>query len=177
MRYARASQLVALCYSCVHEHDTQGASVCVRASFTEERKPAAAAAAAVVQRSVFSVWMLALPLSAVGRSLTVGIHTHTQRCINTCVHIAVLTLSMLIFLWDTFPYTDASCFPCMLLYYAKVNSGCKAPFFNSRSNSHPEDLTVVIIGCGNVLFTNQMFLSLQHVCPFAFRTHFHTEFP
>lgn len=84
---------------------------------------------------------------------------------------------MLIFLWDTFPYTDASCFPCMVLYYAKVNSGCKAPFFNSRSNSHPEDLTVVIIGCGNVLFTNQMFLSLQHVCPFAFRTHFHTEFP
>lgn len=82
MRYARASQLVALCYSCVHEHDTQGASVCVRASFTEERKPAAAAAAAVVQRSVFSVWMLALPLSAVGRSLTVGIHTHT----NTEMH-------------------------------------------------------------------------------------------
>lgn len=105
------------------------------------------------------------------------VFTHTQRCINTCVHIAVLTLSMLISLWDTFPYTDASCFPCMLLYYAKVNSGCKAPFFNSRSNSHPEDLTVVIIGCGNVLFTNQMFLSLQHVCPFAFRTHFHTEFP
>lgn len=121
------------------------------------------------QRCLSQLWDEAL--------LQVFTHTQTQRCINTCVHIAVLTLSMLIFLWDTFPYTDASCFPCMLLYYAKVNSGCKAPFFNSRSNSHPEDLTVVIIGCGNVLFTNQMFLSLQHVCPFAFRTHFHTEFP
>lgn len=174
MRYARASQLVALCYSCVHEHDTQGASVCVRASFTEERKPAAAAA--VVQR-VQCLDVSAASLSCGTKPYCRYSHTHTQRCINTCVHIAVLTLSMLIFLWDTFPYTDASCFPCMLLYYAKVNSGCKAPFFNSRSNSHPEDLTVVIIGCGNVLFTNQMFLSLQHVCPFAFRTHFHTEFP
>lgn len=89
MRYARASQLVALYYSCVHEHDTEGASVCVRASLTEERKPAAAA---VVQRSVFSVWMLALPLSAVGRSLTVGIHTHTQMHKYICTYCCFDTL-------------------------------------------------------------------------------------
>lgn len=71
------SQLVGLCY--VHERGTERVSVCVGASLIDESKAvAAAAAAASVLWSALSFWMLALPLSAVGRSLTVSIHTFTQ---------------------------------------------------------------------------------------------------
>lgn len=132
--------------------------MCVCASLIQESKPAAAAA--VVQRSGFNVWMLALPLSAVGRSLTVGTHTHTD------AYMQVLTVCTVFLVGDSSTY-------CLLLSVHVVVSRlivvAQEHSYIPGYNFHPEGLTVVAKGITICCSPTKCF---NHFCTFV---HLHAE--
>lgn len=97
----------------MYERGADRVGVCVGASLIQESNPAEAA---VVRWSVFSLRMLTLPLSAVGRSLTVGIYS--------CKHNNVWSVFMLFFLLvgDSFAQSDVKwCLLGMLVFLHSSN--------------------------------------------------------